>query len=103
MHVSPMVRAGDEFVVSFDAPLANRPADQYWMALQRADAPTSDTTGRVILERGDLRVTLRAPGPGDYEIRLHNKYPVKDSHIVARVPVTVLYRAEWQLQGPGID
>ncbi len=94
MHATQTVGAGDDVIVTFDAALSNRASSQYWIALQRADTPTSDTTGRVVLERGDGRVVLHAVTPGDYEIRLHDGYPSKEHHLVSRVPLRVLHGAE---------
>ncbi len=103
MRTTSMTRVGDELVVTFDVPLENRSTNQYWIALQRADAPTSSTEGRVVLERGDRMIVLHATRPGDYEIRLHDRYPKKESHLVERIPITILYRADWQSTGPAID
>ena len=100
MNAPPMVRFGDDVVVTFDAPLENRPSNQYWIAIQRSDTPVSDTEGRVILERGDRRVVLRPLVPGDSEIRLHDGYPNKRDHLVARAPITVLYAADVEARGP---
>ena len=102
MRVTPVARVGDEIVVRFDPPLANRASRQYWIALQRADAPLSSTEGRMILERGDRFVVLRATSPGESEVRLYSDYPKEDHHLVARAPVMVLYRAT-PSTGPAVD
>lgn len=83
------VATGNDVFVTFDDALAGRAANQYWIALQPADAPTSDTSGRVLLAHGDRAVRLRAVAPGDYEVRLHGSYPTKESHLLARIPVKV--------------
>ena len=103
MHAATMARMGDDIIITFDTPLEQRSTTLYWITLQRADAPISDTDGRVVLERGDRVAVLHATTPGDYEVRLHDGYPKKDSHLVARLPITILYRAGFQATGPAID
>ena len=83
------VATGNDVVVSFDEPLSGRATNQYWIALQPADAALNDTTGRVLLYHDDHGVRLRAIAPGDYEVRLHGSYPKEESHLVARLPVKV--------------
>ena len=83
------VATGNDVVVTFDDALTGRATNQYWIALQPADAPVTDTTGRVLLYHGDHGVRLRALAPGDYEVRLHGSYPKEESHLVARIPVKV--------------
>jgi hypothetical protein len=80
---------GQDVVVTFDKPLTGRATNQYWLALQPASAPDSDTTGRTFLDRSDTSVRLRALAPGDYEVRLHGQYPRKEHAIIARIPVKV--------------
>jgi hypothetical protein len=90
MHVdTTAVATGNDVVVTFDDPLAGRATNQYWIALQPADAPVTSTSGRVLLNHGEHAVRLRAVAPGDYEVRLHGAYPKMESHLVARIPVKV--------------
>jgi len=83
------VTVGQDVVVTFEERLTGRATNQYWIALSPADAPLSDTTGRIILERWDRTVRLRAERPGDFEVRLHGQYPRKEHHLLIRVPVKV--------------
>ena len=72
MHVDKStVATGGDVVVTFDQALTGRATNQYWVALQPASAPASDTTGRIVLERTDRGVHLRTTAPGDFEVRLH--------------------------------
>jgi len=87
--VATTVATGGDVVVTFDEPLTGRATNQYWVALQPADAPVSDTTGRIILERTDRGVHLRTGAPGDFEVRLHGSYPKEEHHLLARIPVKV--------------
>jgi hypothetical protein len=90
MHVdAAVVPTGGDVVVTFDEPLTGRATNQYWIALVPADAPPTDTSGRVVLERSDRTARLRAIHPGDYEVRLHDRYPKEESHLVARIPVKI--------------
>lgn len=90
MHVDVTTVPVDvEVVVNFDTPLTGRAMNQYWVALQPASAPASDTTGRVVLERTDRVVRLRAPAAGAYEVRLHGGYPKVDHKLLSRIPITV--------------
>lgn len=83
------VATGNDVVVAFDEPLSGRATNQYWIALQPADAAVNDTTGRVLLYHDERGVRLRAVAPGDYEVRLHGSYPKVESHLLVRVPVKV--------------
>ena len=90
MHVAASkVATGNDVMVTFDDALAGRATNQYWIALQPADAPANDTSGRVLLAHGDRAVRLRAVARGDFEVRLHGSYPKEESHLVARIPVQV--------------
>ena len=106
MHVEQAtVATGNDVVVTFDAPLTGRATNQYWIALQPADASPSDTSGRVLLYHDDRGVRLRAVAPGDYEVRLHGAYPKAESHLLVRVPVKIegLPVRVGSEQSPGVD
>lgn len=90
MHVDKtIVATGGDVVITFDRPLTGRATNQYWVALQPASAPTSETTGRIVLERTDLGVHLRTTAPGDFEVRLHGNWPKEEQHLLSRVAVKV--------------
>ena len=90
MHTdAKAVQTGTDVVVTFDERLSGRATNQYWVALSPVDAPVSDTTGRLILERADRVVHLRTSRPGEFEVRLHGGYPRVDHHLLARLPITV--------------
>jgi hypothetical protein len=106
MHLErATVATGNDVVVTFDAPLTGRATNQYWIALQPADAAVNDTTGRVLLYHDEHGVRLRAVAPGDYEVRLHGSYPKDESHLLVRVPVKVegLPVKAGSEQSPGVD
>ena len=90
MHVDKStIATGGDVVVTFEQPLTGRATNQYWVALQPASAPTSDTTGRIVLERTDRGVHLRTTAPGNFEVRLHGDWPKVEQHLLARIPVKV--------------
>lgn len=90
VHVEkPTVATGEDVVVVFDDRLSGMATNQYWVVLQPADAPTSDTAGRIVLERSDQAVRLRTSRPGDFEVRLHGQYPKEEHHVLVRIPIKV--------------
>src|SRR5690349_24422045 len=91
MSLSPSPSSvGEDIVVSFSAPIRGKAANLYWIALQSVDSPDSRGAGRVIVEHGQTSARIRATESGSMEVRLHDRYPQEESHIVARAPVRVL-------------
>ena len=91
MSLSPSTSSvGEDIVVSFNVPIRGKAANLYWIALQAVDSPDSRGAGRVIVEHGQTSARVRATESGSMEVRLHDRYPQEDSHIVARAPVRVL-------------
>ena len=91
MTVSPSTSAvGEDVVVSFSAPIRGKAANLYWVALQAVDSPDSRGAGRILVEHGQTSARIRATESGSMEVRLHDRYPQKESHVVARAPVQVL-------------
>jgi hypothetical protein len=91
MSLSPSTSSvGEDIVVSFNVPIRGKAANLYWIALQAVDSPDSRGAGRVIVEHGQTRARVRATESGSMEVRLHDRYPQEESHIVARAPVRVL-------------
>lgn len=86
---SAEVLTGEDVVVTVDRDLDGRAFDRYWVTLQPANASEADVTGRVLVERGQHTIRLKATAPGDYEVRLHDLYPKREHHLVARVPVRI--------------
>jgi hypothetical protein len=85
---SPAV--GEDIVVSFSTPIRGQASDLYWIALQSVDSPDSRGAGRILVEHGQTKARIRAAESGSMEVRLHDRYPQNESHIVARAPVRVL-------------
>lgn len=90
LHVDETtIATGRDVVVTFDDELSGRATNQYWIALQPVSATASDTMGRVVLERSERSVHLPTSRPGDFEVRLHGRYPKEDHHLLVRIPVKV--------------
>ena len=88
--VSSSVPAGEDIVVTFKPEVRGKASNLYWITLQPVDAPDSASSGRMVVEHGQMRARVRAKEPGTFEIRLHDRYPQKEDHLVARAPVRVL-------------
>jgi hypothetical protein len=92
--VSSTVPVGEDIVVTFDPAIEGRAANLYWITLQPVDAPDSSSSGRIVVEHGLTRARVRATEPGTFEVRLHDRYPQKEDHLVARAPVRVLAKRD---------
>jgi hypothetical protein len=87
---SSTAAVGEDIVVSFNNPIKGKASNLHWIALQSVDAPDSRSTGRIVVEHGQTRVRVRATEAGALEVRLYDRYPQEDSHLVARAPVRIL-------------
>lgn len=97
LHIErTVVASGEDIVVVFDSPLEGKATNQYWIALQRADAPISETAGRIVLDRTQRSVRLHTNEPGDFEVRLHGGYPRLEHRLLARIPVAA---GTWPIAG----
>jgi len=87
---SSTAAVGEDIVVSFKTPIKGKASNLHWIALQSVDSPDSRSTGRVVVEHGQTTARVRATDSGSLEVRLHDRYPQEESHLVARAPVRVL-------------
>lgn len=95
MHTrTPQVMVGENVVVGFDAPLGGQAANQYWITIVPADAPESDATGRRFVYHGDTWAQIPALREGAFEIRLHDQFPKKEHHLIAKSSVQVVAKTE---------
>jgi hypothetical protein len=84
------VHAGQSVIAAFSPPLGGRASNQFWLQVVPVDRPDSDVSGRVFADHGATTMRLVAPeSAGRYEIRLHDRWPARDHHPVARAPLTV--------------
>jgi hypothetical protein len=86
---SATAAVGDDIIVSFDRPIEGRASNLYWLALQSVDMPETRSVGRIMVEHGQTTARVRATEAGSLEIRLHNRYPQEESHLVGRAPVRI--------------
>ncbi|MEO8876806.1 MAG: hypothetical protein ABI461_14530 [Polyangiaceae bacterium] len=91
---TPTVTAGSNVIVGFDNPLGGPAANQYWITILPATAPESDATGRRFVYHGDTSAQILAPAAGTYEIRLHDQFPKKEHHLIAKTSVLVVPKGE---------
>jgi hypothetical protein len=88
--VSSTVPAGEDIVVTFNPAVQGKASNLYWITLQPVDAPDSASSGRMVVEHGQMRARVRSNEPGTFEVRLHDRYPQKEDHLIARAPVRVI-------------
>lgn len=79
----------DTIHVTFNAPLAPPANNQFWIAIVPADAPDSTFAEWHYLKAGSQTEDISAPAPGDYEIRLHDAFPMFPYRVMARQRITV--------------
>ena len=87
---STTVTKGHDVVVHFDTPIAGKAADLYWITLLPIEAPDPTATNRIVVDHGSTSVRLPATATGNFEVRLHNRYPAEDYRLIARTPVTIV-------------
>ena len=87
---APTAVVGDKILVSFNSPIKGKASNLHWITLQSVDAPDSLSTGRIVVEHGQTSARVRATESGTLEVRLHDRSPQKDTHLVGRAPVRVL-------------
>jgi hypothetical protein len=101
MSLSPATSSvGEDIIVSFNEPIRGKAANLYWIALQAVDSPDSRGDGRVMVEHGQTSARIRATEPGSMEVRLHDRYPQVENHLVARAPVRVLAKRDMASPSP---
>lgn len=76
--------AGDDVVVTFDRPVEGRATKQYWLAVARPSDADGQYVFRKHLARGATSSRLDRLPAGEYELRLHANYPVKEHDVVHR-------------------
>ena len=88
MHVvRARVHAGDAVVVHLES--APRERGALWLTLVPASAPESFVGERIVVEGGATRVTVAAASAGTFEVRLHDDFPLRAHHVVARARIEV--------------
>lgn len=84
------LQIGEAPVATFNSPLKPRPKEQFWITIVKFGAKDNDWGLWQMLGSGDKQATLKMPtAAGDYEVRLHGRYPTKNSMIIHRQKLTV--------------
>jgi hypothetical protein len=86
--------AGQDVIVTFDRPIHGRATNQYWLAVARPSDPDSKYLYRKDLVRGSTSSRIDRLPAGDYEVRLHANYPVKEHDVVHRQTLRIVESAE---------
>lgn len=94
MHVTRKeVPAGAPLVVHLED-AANAPrSGALWLTLAPRDAPESFVGERVLVDAGATHATLIAGAPGRWEVRLHDDWPKRPHHLVARTAIEVVFES----------
>lgn len=91
MHVTRTeVPAGTPVVVHLEDAMSAPRAGALWVTLAPAGAPESYAGERVVVDPATTHVTLSTNAPGRWEVRLHDDWPKRPHHLVARKPIEVV-------------
>lgn len=84
----------ENIVVTFSAPLNAPTGQQYWITLIKADAPEKEFGAWHYVPAGASSDTLQGQKAGDFEVRLHDLYPLhKEGKVLARQRVKIVKAA----------
>lgn len=89
----------DSIRVTFDAPLGPAGDNRYWIAVVPANAADSEFGVWHYLDTGATTDTLTAPTSGEYEIRLHDAFPLFPYRVMARQRISVTAAAPTAIAG----
>jgi hypothetical protein len=81
--------AGQSIEVTFEK-LADEDGKKFWIALQREDAPSTETEGKIPIAKGARSMRLTASAPGPYEVRVYSETNGAPNMIVARRKLRVM-------------
>jgi hypothetical protein len=91
MHVTRKeVPLGVPVVVHLEDAMSAPRSGALWLTLAPADAPESFVGERLVVDPKATHATLTAPSPGRYEVRLHDDWPNRPHHLVARRSIEVV-------------
>jgi hypothetical protein len=83
------VKVLEPIEVAFSAPAYPPAGERLWITLAPAGSPDSEWGELQEVARGQASKRLVPPVAGDYEVRLHDGYPARPFHVVARARVKV--------------
>jgi hypothetical protein len=91
MHVTRKeVPLGAPVVVHLEDAMSAPRSGALWLTLAPAEAPESFVGERLVVDGNMTHATLNTSTPGHYEVRLHDGWPSRPHHLVARRPVDVV-------------
>lgn len=79
----------DSIRITFDSPIGSAGDNKFWIAIVPASAPDSEFGSWHYLDTGAATDTLVAPTAGEYEIRLHDAFPLFPYRVMARQRISV--------------
>ncbi len=87
-------KKGESIVVTFNQALSPPQGQQYWITILKPDAPDAVFGKWHYVPIGATTDTLQATEAGDFEIRLHDLYPMnKTGKVIARQRIKVVKTA----------
>lgn len=81
--------AGQTIEVTFEK-LADEDGKRYWVAIQREDAPSTATEGKIPVPKGVRSMRLTASTAGPCEVRVYTESNGAPNMIVARKKLRVM-------------
>lgn len=81
---------GESIGLEYDAPLIAPEGQQYWVTVVAKGVPDSQYGAWHYVAPGAKTDSVKAPAPGDYEIRLHDFYPQFSYRVIARQQIAVV-------------
>ncbi|MDH5718899.1 MAG: hypothetical protein OEZ22_14830 [Spirochaetia bacterium] len=85
------IETGARVKVLFNKPLPLVEDEQYWITIAPAETPDSWWGEWQYVKAGATQVKLKSVWKaGKYEVRLHARYPIKQFHVIYRLPIKVV-------------
>jgi hypothetical protein len=84
------VPAGEPVVVHLEDAMSAPRSGALWLTLAPADAPESFVGQRVVVDPSATHADLPTASPGHYEVRLHDDWPHRPHHLVAKKSIDVV-------------
>jgi len=83
-------KAGSEIIVKFTNPISSTDKSRCWITIAEKTKPDSDWGAWQYVNDKATSIKLICPDKaGEYEIRLHDMYPAKKSHVIERKSFTI--------------
>lgn len=81
---------GESIGLDYDATLNAPEGQQYWVTVVAKGEPDSQYGAWHYVSQGATKDSIKAPQPGDYEVRLHDFYPQFAYRVIARQQISVV-------------